>query len=194
VDLWDSFFHGRGEPGGEALVLGISRRWGMTRGMMAIVVLALICACVSAVQAGPFGVGIMAGEPTGLTFKQWMAHGRAIDLAAAWSFTDYAAVHIHMDYLFHFPGPPEIEVPGLLFHFGLGGRIKLAEDGDDKDSDNRLGLRIPIGFDYLMARSHLEVFLEVAPIMDLAPETELRMNGGIGIRYYFGGRPRSRRI
>jgi hypothetical protein len=141
-------------------------------------------------------MGITLGEPTGLTFKQWMQHNRAVDLAAAWSFADEAALHVHMDYLYHFPGPPEIEVPGLLLYFGVGGRIKLVEDDNDKDgeAENRLGVRVPLGVDYLFARSHVELYFEVAPLVDLAPDTDFQLNGGVGVRYYFGSRPRTRRI
>lgn len=167
----------------------------MTRWMVVVAVLISIVACVSGAVAGSFGAGIMIGEPTGLTFKQWMQHNRALDLAAAWSFANEAALHVHMDYLYHVPGPPEIEVPGLLFHIGVGGRIKLVEDDNDKDNEaeNRLGVRVPLGVDYLFARSHVELFLEVAPLVDLAPDTDFTVNGGMGIRYYFGARPARRR-
>lgn len=168
----------------------------MTRWIVAVGVLTSIVACVSGAVAGSFGVGIVLGEPTGFTFKQWMQQNRALDAAAAWSFADETALHVHVDYLYHVPGPPEIEVPGLLFHIGVGGRIKLIEDDNDKDdeSDNRLGVRVPLGVDYLFARSHVELFFEVAPVMDLAPSTELTVNAGIGIRYYLGARPARRRI
>lgn len=168
----------------------------MTRGIVAVAVVTSVVIGASQAGAGGFGAGIMVGEPTGLTFKQWMQHSRAVDFAAAWSFADETAVHMHMDYLYHVPGPPEIDIPGLLFHFGVGGRIKLVEDDDDKDdeADNRLGVRLPLGLDYLFARSHLELYFEVAPLLDLAPSTDLRVNGGVGLRYYFGARPARRRI
>jgi hypothetical protein len=155
----------------------------------------LIAGWVSGAAAGSLGAGIMLGEPTGLTFKQWLQHNRALDLAAAWSFADETALDLHVDYLYHIPGPPELEVPGLLFHIGVGGRIKLVENdaGKQEEDQNRLGVRVPLGLDYLFARSHLEMFFEVAPILDLAPSTDLRVNAGLGIRYYFGARPASGR-
>jgi hypothetical protein len=166
----------------------------MARPVVSLAVVAVFLALAGSAAAGPFGVGFTVGEPTGVTFKQWIGQNRAVDLAAAWSFADEAALHVHMDYLLHAPRPPEIEVPGLVFHFGIGGRIKLVDDEGDDESDNRLGVRLPLGVDYLMARSHIELFLEVAPILDLAPDTDLRVNGGFGLRYYFGGRPRHHRI
>jgi hypothetical protein len=167
----------------------------MVRRIVALGLLVLAGGLASLSEAGPVGVGIVLGEPTGLTAKQWLGRGHAVDAAAAWSFADETALHFQMDYLFHRPGPPEIEAPGLFFHFGLGGRIKLVDDeGRGKDDDDRIGVRFPLGLDYLFAKSPLEAFLEIAPILDLAPESDFEINGGIGLRYYFGGRPRARHI
>ncbi|MFZ1947286.1 MAG: DUF3996 domain-containing protein [bacterium] len=169
----------------------------MVRRIVALGLLALAGGLVSLSQAGPLGVGVVLGEPTGLTAKQWLGRGHAVDAAAAWSFADATALHFQMDYLFHRPSPPEIEVPGLLFYFGVGGRIKLIDEDEGRgkrDDGDRIGVRFPLGLDYLFAKSHLEVFMEIAPILDLAPESDFEINGGVGLRYYFGGRPRSRRI
>lgn len=127
-----------------------------------------------------FGIGVVAGEPTGLSFKQWLAGGNAVDAAAAWSFDDPGAFHFHMDYLYHMVSAGELRIPGWKFYLGIGGRLRLEED------DNRLGVRIPLGIDYLFRTSPFEFFVEVAPILDLAPATEMRVNVGAGIRYYFG--------
>jgi hypothetical protein len=159
----------------------------MVRRMLVTALITLVCALGGVATAGPLGLGIMVGEPTGISAKLWTGHGTAMDFGAAWSFTDEVAFHVHADYLVHWPGPPEINVGGLLFYAGLGGRIKLEEDS------NRAGVRIPLGVTYLFSQSHLDFFLEIAPILDLAPDTELRGNGGFGIRYYFGGRPHSRK-
>ena len=169
----------------------------MARSILFAIAVAVSCCWMSAAYAGPFGIGVVVGEPTGVTFKQWVGGDQAIDGAAAWSFADGTALHFHMDYLYHKPGPPETAVPGLLFYFGLGGRLKAGDSdhhGDDHGDDNRLGIRVPLGFDYLFAASHLELFFEVAPIMDLAPETDFLVNGGVGLRYYLGGRPSRRRM
>jgi hypothetical protein len=160
----------------------------MVRGTLVGILVGAVLAACGPVAAGPLGVGVMLGEPTGLSAKAWTSRETALDLGVAWSFADEVALHVHSDYLVHKPGPPEIEVGGLLFYFGLGGRMKLEEDG------NRVGVRVPLGLDYLFAQSHLEFFLEIVPILDLAPETELMGNGGLGIRYYFGGRPRTRQL
>lgn len=143
--------------------------------------LVLLCLGVSRQEAYALGVGVILGEPTGISFKQWLTRENAIGGAVAWSFREEAALHAHLDYLYHRPGVPKTEsdVGRLLWYVGVGGRIKAEE------KDSRLGVRVPLGLDYVFAGSPLDVFFEVAPVLDLAPETEFRLHGGFGIRYFF---------
>ena len=55
---------------------------------------------------------------------------------------------------------------------------------DDHDG-TRVGLRLVLGLEYLVEAYPMSIFFEVAPIVDVAPETEGSMNGGLGIRYVF---------
>ena len=143
------------------------------------VVLGLTLLWCSAVYAEGFGVGVILGEPTGLSFKQWVSDQTAIDAAAAWSFGEENAFHVHLDYLIHTGGRPDPEVGRIFFYFGIGGRLKAEEE------QGRIGARIPLGVAYEFDESPVDVFFEIAPILDLAPETELRVNGGFGVRYFF---------
>ena len=134
--------------------------------------------CANA-QAGSFGVGVILGEPTGLSFKQWVGDRTALGAAAAWSFGEESAFHVHLDYLIHTGGRPDPDIGRMLFYVGIGGRLKAEED------EARLGARVPLGLVYEFDESPIDAFFEVAPILDIAPETELRINGGFGIRYFF---------
>lgn len=147
-----------------------------------IVLLATIVAgsCIGAgtAQEG-FGIGIILGEPTGISFKNWLSPSTAIDGAAAWSFEGHDALHLHADYLFHSDKlANDFEGGKLLLYYGIGARLKL-------QNNSRLGIRIPFGVEYLLNASPLDFFLELVPIMDLAPETELQFNGGFGVRLFF---------
>ena len=136
----------------------------------------LLCATA---LAGTFGAGVTLGEPTGLSFKQWVSHRTALAAAAAWSFGEESAFHVHLDYLMHTGGRSDPDIGRMLFYVGIGGRIKAEED------EARLGARVPLGLVYELDESPIDVFFEVAPILDIAPGTELRVNGGFGIRYFF---------
>lgn len=139
----------------------------------------VVCVASACEDAHGIGVGIMIGEPTGVSLKQWMTEQTALDAAAAWSFENEGAFHAHMDYLVHRPGLAEADAGRVLLYAGIGGRVKAEAD------DSRIGVRIPLGVDYVFAGPPLDVFFEVVPVLDVAPETDFRVNGGIGVRYYF---------
>ena len=50
---------------------------------------------------GNTGIGVMLGEPTGISLKIWNNERTAIDAGLAWSFSGRNAVHLHADYLLH---------------------------------------------------------------------------------------------
>jgi len=54
-----------------------------------------------------------------------------------------------------------------------------------EDSRDRVGVRIPIGVSYLLPRHRVEVFGEVAPIIDFTPSSKFSINASLGIRFYF---------
>lgn len=58
--------------------------------------------------------------------------------------------------------------------------VERVEDGRD-----RVGVRIPIGVAYHFPRHRMEVFGEVAPIIDITPTSKLSINAAVGIRFYF---------
>jgi hypothetical protein len=120
-------------------------------------------------------LGVILGEPTGISFKTWQSDRTAIDAAVAWSFGDNGSVHLHADYLRH--NWLDVDRGSLAFYYGLGGRVKFADD-------SRFGARIPVGLQYLFPDTRLSMFFEVAPTLDLIPETSFGVNGGIGVRIF----------
>ena len=131
-----------------------------------------------AAQDSGFGLGIILGEPTGISFKNWVSGRGAIDFAVAWSFGNEDAIHVHADCLHHNFRLFKVEKGDLVFYYGIGGRVKA-------EKKSRVGVRIPVGVSYLFERDPLEIFFELGPILDLSPRTEFFVTGGIGIRYYF---------
>lgn len=104
-----------------------------------------------------------------------------MDGGLAWSFSNSGAFHIHVDYLIHHfswiqsfdPFASRVNV-----YYGVGGRAKF-------ETDSRIGARGVIGLVYFFKGAPIDAFLEIAPILDLAPATDFSLNGGIGIRYFF---------
>jgi hypothetical protein len=139
-------------------------------------------------DGGTWELGVILGEPTGLSAKYWMTQTTALDFGAAWSFERDGNFHLHCDYLIHNFEIFKVDEGSLPLYFGIGGRVRF-EDEDSRNLDDehgtRVGLRLVLGLEYLVAAYPMSVFFEIAPIVDVAPKTEGSMNGGLGIRYVF---------
>ena len=129
-------------------------------------------------QSKGIGLGLIVGEPTGISFKYWTGSTTAFDAALAWSFSDEGAFHIHGDYIFHNFTLITIPEGKLPFYYGIGARIKTA-------NDTKLGVRVPLGLAYLFNSAPIDIFLEIVPILDLTPKTDFAINAALGARYYF---------
>lgn len=129
-------------------------------------------------NGGNVGIGIMFGEPTGLSVKAWTGSSSALNIGAAWSLSGRnEAVHMHVDYLFH-TWFGDVNRGQLGFYYGIGGRAIFA-------GDPTAGIRVPLGLNYVFENSPFDLFVEAVPILDLSPETKFAGNGAFGIRYYF---------
>ena len=129
-------------------------------------------------QNKEFGLGIIIGEPTGVSFKYWTGSNSAFDGAIAWSFINGGALHIHADYILHSFNLIRVESGKLPFYYGIGGRIKFLDDAG-------IGVRVPVGLAYIFDDTPIDIFLEIVPILDLTPKTDFKINAAIGGRYYF---------
>lgn len=157
----------------------------MKRNQILFFLIASIALASPAFARSDFGIGMIVGSPTGLSVKKWLGNN-AIDGAAGWSSDGF---NIHADYLFHDSSLTKGKAP---IHFGIGGRIRFddkdndnGQDHDKHDGDTRLGLRIPIGINYLFAKHPFDIFAEIAPVLDLVPETDFSLDAGVGVRFYF---------
>ena len=154
-------------------------------------ILSLVLAlCPPAARAGNFGLGVIAGEPTGVSIKVWLDGRHAVDAGIGWSFSENESLHFHADYLWHnFGLLNQSQVQGRLpVYFGVGARLKM-QDGDtghNGGNDNALfGVRFPLGVAWIAPSAPVDVFFEIAPILDLLPGTDLSFNAAIGVRYWF---------
>ena len=128
-------------------------------------------------QSSGFGVGVMIGEPTGISLKNWISGTTALDVGVAWGFDKKGAFHVHSDYLIHDYELIKTSHGRLPVYYGIGGRILLT-------SDSRVGIRWIVGLDYMFRKTPIDIFFEVVPIFDLVPGTEFSFNAGLGFRYY----------
>ena len=132
----------------------------------------------SSAQERGFGLGIILGEPTGVSGKLWTSGENAFDFAAAWSFQGDGNLLLQADYVWHIFRLISVESGKLPFYVGVGGRVIFSDDAN-------IGVRVPLGLDYIFSNAPVDIFVEVVPILDLAPSTDFDFGAGIGARYWF---------
>lgn len=143
--------------------------------------------------SGKFGVGLILGEPTGVTVKYDMNNVSAIDGGLSFRFDRY--IMAYGDYHFKFDGAFGRDVNffnQLTPYIGVGAVILVSNDSDyhyfdDKwrDDDFALGIRVPVGIEWRTPRVPLGVFAEIVPGIAIVPGTDGFVQGGIGVRYFF---------
>jgi hypothetical protein len=147
---------------------------------ISLVAVFMVClSCVTVAQNRGFGVGLLLIEPTGISAKGWVSQNNAFDVAFAWSFRNDGSFHVHFDYRWHFPNVIRSSEQFVLYT-GVGARFRARHE-----DNTLLGIRVVGGLAYWPRGVPLDIFAEVAPIVDLAPATKLGANGGIGVRFFF---------
>ncbi|MFH1783531.1 MAG: hypothetical protein ABH868_01330 [bacterium] len=144
------------------------------------VAILLLPAAALAVGPGDIGLGLILGEPTGLSAKLWLDKDVAVDAAVAWSLESTTYFHLHTDYLFHDFDAFDVKKGELAFYYGPGARIKM-----HKHRKTRVGLRATGGINYIVPKHPIDLFFEIAILVDVIPDTEADFNAGLGMRYYF---------
>ena len=169
--------------------------------LFAVSLLAAIVRPAAATEVGysrKFGLGVVIGDPTGLSAKCWIAPTNALDFGLGfWGYGvnnrcveqrnctryGYSNGTFNMDYLWQsniVRGQAQLD-----WHIGAGGRADLG---------GRLQRRLlrpsraraPLGLDLMFNNpGFLEVFFEIAPAFVLVPGFWFEIEGGLGVRFYF---------
>jgi hypothetical protein len=150
----------------------------MKKGVLIFGLAIMLFSGVARSQDKDFGLGIILGEPIGISAKKWLDDKSALDGAVAWSLVTPSSFHFHADYLYHDFNLFNVNKGKLPLYFGIGFRIRIG-------NEDRIGIRIPVGICYIFEQSPLDTFFELGPVLDLTPATKLRLTASVGIRYFF---------
>ena len=150
----------------------------MKRAAFALILLGCLAGLSQASTSRNIGLGVILGEPTGVSFKIWNRQTVAFDAGAAWSIVDEKNFQIHGDLLLHNFNLFKVETGRMALYYGIGARVWFA-------TDTVVSLRVPVGLSYEFEKTPVELFLEVVPMLDLIPATDVGMAGAVGFRYYF---------
>lgn len=164
-----------------------------------------------------FGLGVVAGEPTGLKVKLWLNRTNAFDFGIGWGYYDrwhpygvdytdsrcrdydfyrdntqycinrsysttdryyWRKSHIHASYLIHNFSLIKSQERLPVF-YGPGINVNYASIGGW-----HMGVRGVAGLAWIHRTGKFDVFLELAPVLQLFPGAWLEMTGGLGFRFY----------
>jgi hypothetical protein len=139
-------------------------------------------------EKGVFGIGLIVGEPTGVSAKYYLGNDTAVDAAIGAAILG-RGIQVHADFLWHPWILDRKESFVLPVYFGVGVRVLNHDSGGSSDDHVRIGLRVPVGILFDFTSIPLDVFAEVAAIADYRTAGEhvfgIDINGGAGVRYYF---------
>jgi hypothetical protein len=144
----------------------------------------------SIAQDHGFGLGVIIGEPTGISAKLWTSSVNAFDFGLGWSiggdrigkykgyYNGGRRVHFHMDYLWHSVDAIHSSERFPLY-YGIGGRINSGAG-----YDGSAAVRGVFGIAWWPHKVPMDVFLELVPSLQLTSSTGFGIDAGIGARYY----------
>ena len=162
------------------ILLNIKRKIRMKKRILYLIII-ILSGTLSPAQDKGYGIGIILGEPTGLSGKYWLNNTNAIDFGLGFSFTHFnnSGIQLHCDYLWNIYDLFKTSEKFVIYY---GPGIKILTGGSN---DAKLGIRGVAGIGWFIKDAPLDLFFEAAPVVDLIPGTILKIDGGIGARYYF---------
>jgi hypothetical protein len=156
----------------------------MKRNFLALALM-LAVAPAFADHSGDQGVGLMAGNPSGLSYKFWLDNNAALDAAFG---VDQSELDVHATFLWHnYTWNSRIQdslIKGITdngefpLYFGVGPRFLFSDNTE-------FGLRFPVGLSFLPNNTTWEFFSEIAPVVRFTPDTGMDFDFAVGARYYF---------
>ena len=162
----------------------------MNRRILAASAVAWLCVGTALARPQGIGLGLMGGNPSGLSLKAWTGSNVALDAGLGYTLWYGQALSFHGDVLWHTNSLLQSSDDGFLpLYIGVGARVVMGNDRDYPDM--RIGLRVPFGLEYVFYTVPIGLFLEVVPKFDLTgvPHDHgfFGPQASVGFRYYFGG-------
>lgn len=130
-------------------------------------------------SAGQVGLGLIAGQPSGLSGRYVLNENSSIDGGLSWRLGEGSGVSFFADYLIDKPELVKTVKEQFPVHFGIGAAVGSYAD------TTIFAARIPGGISYFFREQPVQLFLELAGFFTLVPDMDFDIEGFLGARYYF---------
>ncbi len=143
-----------------------------------VVLLALLWSAPARADRGAFGLGLILGQPTGVTGAFGLSDHTAIDGAIGLGWIDDRDFYLHVEFDYFLPTLVRGGAVDLSAYLGIGGYFYA-------HNDPAFGARAPFGLSLDFHNAPIEIFLEAALLLNIVPGADLDIRGALGFRYYF---------
>ncbi len=145
-----------------------------------MIVLLLSSSALTGFPSSGIGIGIVIGDPTGLSLKFWgISQNSAIQLnVGGGGFISPANLAVSSSLLFHTILTRETPIVGYL---GIGALVGI-EQGK---REVVFGILIPLGLEFIFREIPLDLFFEVPPVVVIKSNGDVGagLTLGIGLRF-----------
>ena len=131
-----------------------------------------------------WGVGVILGDPTGLSGAWRPDEHKLVDAALAWS-VPTSSFEVHADYQHTVIEIRDPNAEFIAFPVAVGGGLKFASSTNAGRGPATISLRVPLVLSVVPDEVPIDGFLEVVPTMDVYPSTKFGADAGIGARVWF---------
>jgi hypothetical protein len=143
-----------------------------------VALLAVLWSAPVRADSGSFGLGLIVGQPTGLTAAFELSEKTAIDAALGLSIFDGRDFYLHVEFLYYLPTLLNENAFDLNAYLGIGGWFVAAGDAV-------IGARAPFGLSLDFNNAPIQIFAELSVLLAVAPDAKGSIRGAAGFRYYF---------
>lgn len=142
------------------------------------VVFVAMCSLPARADKGAFGLGLIVGQPTGVTGAVDLSDHTALDGAIGFGFFNDRNFYAHLEFDYYFPTLAHGDALDLSLYIGVGGFFVAHKDA-------AIGARVPVGLSFDFTSAPIQIFLEASFLFGLVPDGYFEPRGAVGFRYYF---------
>ncbi len=129
-----------------------------------------------------FALGAQLFSPTGITAKATISESAAITGVLGFNFNEFNNnVSLQANLILN-PKKDTFDIEsGLLRpYYGIGVNLIIPEFGD-----TGIGIRLPLGIEYALQDQPLELYMDMAPTINIEPNSAFFLSSSMGVRYFF---------
>lgn len=149
-----------------------------------LLTLATLVIATSSLKAQNEGIAVGAQlfSPTGITAKATISETAAITGVLGFNFNEFNNI-INLQANLILNGNSDsfnVESGVLRPYYGVGVNFLFSEN-----SDTGIGFRIPLGMEYSLQDQPVELYMDIAPTVNVETSSAFFLSSSMGLRYFF---------